>query len=409
MQRTTKEKAKEIEKEEPKKKKTAKTTKKAETTKAEKKPKAVKAAAKKTVTKKTTSTKKNTEKPASKSTSKTSKTTKVEKASTTSKKASTTKKASEKKAAAKKEVKVEKKTTKKTAEKKVPKTAKKAEENKTTKKVAKKETAAKATKTPKVTKKESEKEIKEPKEKTTKKVTKATKTTTKTTKKTPAKVASTKKTTKSKAVAKPAGSEFKPEYYDLPYKYNQTVVKLLAQTPKKLFIYWEISDADRESFVEKYGEYFFNDTKPVIIIHNLSKNYSFEVDINDFANCWYIDINDPDCLYDVELGRRPITINEKIQTPYIYITSSNDLQSPNNHILFENIHPDTEFEFKNTKTKQISKRALVSLSFLKDMNAIYRFNSLLQFYKKLYGENLLKELADTRLNNPSSGAISSFK
>ena len=35
------------------------------------------------------------------------------------------------------------------------------------------------------------------------------------------------------------------EYYDLPYRYNQTVVKVLAQTPNTLFVYWDISDDDR--------------------------------------------------------------------------------------------------------------------------------------------------------------------
>ena len=35
------------------------------------------------------------------------------------------------------------------------------------------------------------------------------------------------------------------EYYDLPYRYNQTVIKILAQTPHSIFIYWDISDADR--------------------------------------------------------------------------------------------------------------------------------------------------------------------
>ena len=34
------------------------------------------------------------------------------------------------------------------------------------------------------------------------------------------------------------------EYYDLPYKYNKTVIKALAQNPNTLFVYWEISDED---------------------------------------------------------------------------------------------------------------------------------------------------------------------
>ena len=40
------------------------------------------------------------------------------------------------------------------------------------------------------------------------------------------------------------------EYYDLPYRYNQTVIKILAQTPHALFIYWDISDDDRNQMIE---------------------------------------------------------------------------------------------------------------------------------------------------------------
>ena len=47
------------------------------------------------------------------------------------------------------------------------------------------------------------------------------------------------------------------EYYDLPYRYNETTVKILAQTPTTLFIYWDISDMDRASYIQKYGEDFF--------------------------------------------------------------------------------------------------------------------------------------------------------
>ena len=48
-----------------------------------------------------------------------------------------------------------------------------------------------------------------------------------------------------------------------------------------------------------------NDTKPVLIITNKTMNYTFEVEINDFANSWYLPLNDPDCDYSVELGRKP--------------------------------------------------------------------------------------------------------
>ena len=87
----------------------------------------------------------------------------------------------------------------------------------------------------------------------------------------------TKKTSKNSTTAKKSVTKkvIKPtpvEYYDLPYSYNQTVVKVLAQTPKTLFVYWEISEADKEKFKEQYGENFFETTKPVLIIHNETLN-----------------------------------------------------------------------------------------------------------------------------------------
>ena len=238
-------------------------------------------------------------------------------------------------------------------------------------------------------------------------------------KKTSKKVSNNKKLVNKKTAKKTSASKVIPktfkqtsllaEYYDLPYRYNQTVVKILAQTPKKLFVYWEISDYDRNNFIKAYGDEFFNMTKPVLIVRNLTMNYTFEIDINDFANSWYININDADCLYGIELGRRPFTYNEKIQESYFYISSSNNLQTPNNHILFENINSNTVFNFKNTKTKEISVKPSSNVSFFANDHKIYNFNNFYDLYRKIYGENLLKELADTKLNNPSSGAISSFK
>ena len=109
----------------------------------------------------------------------------------------------------------------------------------------------------------------------------------KTTKKETAKKSSTTKkttTTRKKKKVEDVSVSSILEYYDLPYRYNETVVKLLAQTPNILFVYWDISDDDRQKFVQNYGEDFFQNTKPVLIVHNRTKGYAFEVEINDFAN-----------------------------------------------------------------------------------------------------------------------------
>ena len=232
------------------------------------------------------------------------------------------------------------------------------------------------------------------------------------------KVASPKAT--EKKPTKPTIHAFSPEYYDLPYKYNKTVVKILAQTPTNLFVYWEISDEDREKLKKQYGEYFFEITKPVLVIHNLTMNYSFEIDINDFANSWYFHVNDSSCEYKIELGRRPIPVNynympqydvEKngpinpIQTPYVYISSSNNLEAPNDHILFNN---KNKIYFRNVKTNQIIEKDVKDFPFIVKDN---EFVNVYELYKKLYKDEIIDGRFD-RMNpssgNPSSGNLSSW-
>ena len=222
------------------------------------------------------------------------------------------------------------------------------------------------------------------KTKATKKATKTTKTkaepkekATKTKKNTVTKKASTSKTKKSKSE-----SISVLEYYDLPYRYNQTLVKILVQTPETLFVYWDISDNDRKNLEETYGNDFFYNTKPVLIIHNETMNYSFEVDINDFANSWYLRISDTDCKYNIELGRR--FINNNYNNEYIYISSSNELITPNDHVLY---NFDNPVQFKNVKTNTY---------FSKDINNIPLIKKL---FKELYPDEILY---GNKFNNPSS-------
>ena len=193
------------------------------------------------------------------------------------------------------------------------------------------------------------------------------------------------------------------EYYDLPYRYNQTVVKVLAQTPNTLFVYWDISDDDRKKYIKQYGEYFFNNTKPVLIIHNKTKNYDFEVDINDFANSWYLHSMDSDCDYQIELGRRPINQYANIENNYLYVTNSNEIESPNDHILFDRLSHFVYF--KNVKTNEtIKKHTNLTL-----LSKIGKISSVQEFYKKLYPDETI-DFDKLDLRNPSSAnPTSNFK
>ena len=234
---------------------------------------------------------------------------------------------------------------------------------------------------------------------------------------------STQKTTKTEPVSI-------IEHYELPYRYNETIVKILYQTPNTLFVYWDISDKDRKKYLEQYGENFFEVTHPILIVYNDTYNYSFEIPINDFANSWYLRVNDSKCNYRVELGRKPnyipqpqvkvsnideSTTDSKIEAPktivtnYIYISTSNLIELPNDHVLFKTNENNT-IKFRNVKTKQEqniplydiiknlpvaegSEIPLVSKEILEGLySAIYK-NEDISFFENI--------------NNPSSGNPSS--
>lgn len=189
------------------------------------------------------------------------------------------------------------------------------------------------------------------------------------------------------------------EYYDLPYRYNETIVKILYQTPTILFVYWDISDSDKEKFIQEYGENFFNNTTPILKVFNLTKNYSFEVEINDYANSWYINVNDANCDYKVELARRSFN-SKNNYSDYIYISSSNHINFPNDHILLEKI--SDVIRFKNVKTNTISTKNIGTLHLI-GINKIY---NAYNFYKKFYKDEILEEINNKKIMNPSSSSWS---
>jgi len=288
----------------------------------------------------------------------------------------------------------------KQASKVAPKTTKTTTKKASTKTTTAKNTATKSTKKSTLVKKVVDSIT--PK----KKKTLAKKTTTKTAKKTvktltKESIKSTEKEETAKKTTTISGEEFSiAEYYDLPYRYNQTIVKLLYQTPTTLFIYWDISDEDREKFKETYGEDFFEKTKPVLVVHN-----------ETFANCWYLNVNDSKCKYKIELGRKPFEVmyngevtevktTPKITQNYIPITSSNEVESPNDHVLFEK--KQQMVYFKNVKNNTVTAKNIANLNFVRSIGKVYQIND---FYKKFYKDEDLDFSGDTK--NPSSNSLNS--
>ncbi len=208
----------------------------------------------------------------------------------------------------------------------------------------------------------------------------------------------TKKTSSRKTQAKKLNIE---EYYDLPNKYEQTIVKILAQTPTILFVYWEISSKDRNKFIKEYGENFFNETSPYLIVINKDKNYQFEVEINDYANSWYLHIPDSDCKYEVILSRKNKN-SQILPQNSITIISSNQIETPNDHILFEKLGK-TIF-FKDVKSGYVQSKDISSFAFMHNIGRIYNIYDL---YKEIYKNELNGDELGIKLS--SSQFSSNFK
>ena len=265
------------------------------------------------------------------------------------------------------------------------------------KSILEKEKTNSTTSTTRTKKSNSSKKVKPTKNSTSKKESNSKAISKKSTTSKSAKKASTKKITTKKPLVDVV------EYYDLPYRYNQTIVKLLAQTPTTLFVYWDISDDDKEKYKKQYGEDFFETTKPVLIVHNDSMNYSFEVEINDFANSWYLHVNDAKCDYRIELGRRPIVNHNnpnKNNMNYVYISTSNKIEAPNDRILFDN--EQKMVYFRNVKTGKTTGKSISNISFIRNMGKVYHIYDL---YKNIYKDENVENIYD--LSNPSSGNPSS--
>ena len=95
--------------------------------------------------------------------------------------------------------------------------------------------------------------------------------------------------------------------------------------------------------------------------------------------------------YDVE-KEGPI---KPVETSYIYISSSNELESPNDRILF---NTKNKLYFRNIKTNQVVEKDIKDFPFVADDN---KFISIYKLYEDLYKEEISNNSLD--LNNPSSG------
>ena len=116
---------------------------------------------------------------------------------------------------------------------------------------------------------------------------------------------------------------------ELPSCYDQDRIILQVRDPRWLHSYWEIRDRTSGGLKSRLGDDFYRAKKVLrvydvtnIIFDGTNANRFFDIQINDFANSWYVDTDGPGRAWCVDLGLmladgRFITIlrSNVVQTP----------------------------------------------------------------------------------------------
>jgi hypothetical protein len=104
-----------------------------------------------------------------------------------------------------------------------------------------------------------------------------------------------------------------PKYFfhaDIPDSYNDTYMRAMTRDPEWLFVYWEISEAFRNSLKSKMGDAAFESAKKLLRLcdvtdidyNGTNAQHYVDIEINDYANNWYIHVPESGRAYVVEYG-----------------------------------------------------------------------------------------------------------
>uniref|UniRef100_A0A7C2EJF8 DUF4912 domain-containing protein n=1 Tax=Ammonifex degensii TaxID=42838 RepID=A0A7C2EJF8_9THEO len=98
---------------------------------------------------------------------------------------------------------------------------------------------------------------------------------------------------------------------ELPRRYGEDRLVLLARDPYWLFAYWEISATKQEEFSTRYGPEIWQSSRPLLRLYDVTgvefqgnnANTYVDIAINEESDNWYIEVGQPNRAFCVDLGR----------------------------------------------------------------------------------------------------------
>jgi hypothetical protein len=131
-------------------------------------------------------------------------------------------------------------------------------------------------------------------------------------------------------------------------------INLLVRDPHTLFVYWETADNKKENFIREFGENLWDKSVRVLKVTNVSNNTVGFIKINESATSWYVNVEDANSLYVVEVGRK---ISDQF---FVCLGTSNYSATPG-----ETMSPNTTTVFVDYNDLRNGKLDLKNLSIIK--------------------------------------------
>ena len=109
---------------------------------------------------------------------------------------------------------------------------------------------------------------------------------------------------------------------ELPLEYGETRIVMQVRDPHWAYAYWEIPRIELKRLELEVGIFEFAHSHFVLRLHNVSQGFSQEIKLSEHARNWYIYLESPQTVYQVELGMHSPTEG------YTFIALSNLVQTP---------------------------------------------------------------------------------
>jgi hypothetical protein len=125
--------------------------------------------------------------------------------------------------------------------------------------------------------------------------------------------------------------------YNLPLRYGDNRIVIMARDPWWLYTYWDISEQRINEVIFAIPVYERQNMKWILRVYDLSgvkdfngqnANSFFDIDIHFEANNWYVNVNQPEREWCIEIGLLnpfgkffPVARSNIIKTPYFGISS----------------------------------------------------------------------------------------